>query len=102
MRKMLLIAAIWMMIFTGCTKEDNADCSMGKLRYTNTSNNRYTIYLDGASKGNLSGNKFIEYDVTKGSHSIKAVQFEGYVLYPTIRETNVTIQGCDNKEFIFP
>lgn len=103
--KRLLTIALAMLIFSSCDKDETTPgggCSKGKLRYSNRSSNPYRIFLDGQYKADLNGGNFIEYDVNKGSHSVKAEQISGYAIYPTIRESSFFLDGCDSKEFLFP
>lgn len=102
MKRLLPLLAI--LFFTACEKDKDTkpNCDKGTIRFTNTSNNPYNLSINGQGKGQVSGNSFVEYEVGKGEHSCKAEQASGYLLYPTVRETKVSIFGCDEKEFVFP
>ncbi len=98
----LLAAAV--LFVTACTKDETTkdNCTEGTIRFTNNSNNTYRVYINGALKDVIPGKKFNEFKLPKGVYGLKAEQSEGYVLYPTIRTTDVSIKGCDEHEFVFP
>jgi len=43
-----------------------------------------------------------ETDVPVGSHIVKAVQYEGFILSPTIKETTVDVFKGTTIQFDFP
>lgn len=88
------------LLSTSCNQED--DCFMGTVRFTNTSNNPYRIYLNGDYEMQLPGNTFTEIELIEGSYNLKAEQVSGYILYPTVKQTELHIFGCDEKEWVFP
>jgi len=101
MKKITLAACIAATALTACTK-DSKTCIDGDVRFTCTSDNPYRYYIDGVLTGTLNGHTFADHKLSKGTHNLKAEQVSGYVLYPTVRELTISVQGCDSKEFIFP
>lgn len=104
MKKGLLFIAIAFM--ASCTKDDETSTDLkdnkGTVRFTNTSTNPYSTYIDGATQGTVTGKNFIEVKATAGTHKLKAVQNSGYVVYPTVVEVTAVIAAGKEKEFIFP
>ena len=97
-----IIALVAVMVTSyGCKKENtdpngnagSSSSTTGTLYYKNTQVDPYTIYLDGASQGVLaSGNTSTGFTVTTGvSHTLKAVQYSGYVLYATVIDGTATL-----------
>ena len=99
--KNLSIIALAFVAFTlgSCKKEK---CDKGTVRMSNNSNELYNVYIDGTFKESLNGKTFKEYDLPEGTHQVKAVQQDGYLFFPTVKETTVNVYGCEETEFIFP
>lgn len=90
-----------------CSKNDETtnpspSATEGVLRCTNNSNNGYTVYIDGIYVNSLPGKTFKEYKKMAGMYTVKAKQNEGYILYPTVVEQNITIEANSQVEFVFP
>lgn len=96
------------MIFSSCSKDDaeKMECerdNVGYITITNTSDNPYNVYLDNTYVFKLQGNTFKDdYAVSAGSHTFKAEQVSGYVLYPTVKEGTLTVAQCDKISWVFP
>jgi len=91
-------------VLTSCTK-DTVVVETGTIRYNNnsTGGNRYELFLDGGSLGLLDANSFYdETNIPVGSHIVKAVQYEGYILAPTIVENTVVVTKGVTLQFDFP
>ncbi|MBK8442071.1 MAG: hypothetical protein IPL35_01060 [Sphingobacteriales bacterium] len=93
----------------GCNKDDddnggtnNSGCTLVPMRFTNTSDNPYNLFIDGTFKKQMSGNTEIVYELEKGVHTAKAEQVSGYVFYPTIVNKNFTLSSCQEQGWIFP
>lgn len=95
-----LFLFIAVLAFVGCEKEST--CTTGTVRFTSTSTNPYNLYIDGVFKKQIPGNTFSEFDLTEGSHQVKAEQVSGFVLFPTIKEGTISVFGCKELEWIFP
>jgi len=104
--KLLAFSLFFSLFFIACKKDSNTTVvDTGTIRYNNASSggNRYEIFLDGASLGLLSsGIYYDETDVPVGSHIVKAVQYEGFILSPTIKETTVDVFKGTTIQFDFP
>lgn len=87
-------------LFCSCSKED--DCLSGTVRFSNTSDNPYNLFIDGTFQQEIPGNTFIELDLLEGQHSATAEQVSGYLLFPTIRETTLNVFGCQEIGWVFP
>ena len=104
MKKLIAVLVVSIALFS-CTKGENAgkpSSTEGIIRYTNNSTNPYNIYLDGGSVGSIDGKKYFEKKVSIGTHTVKAIQASGYVLYPTERTATITLTSKEEKEFVFP
>ncbi len=100
--KKLLTITIATLAITSCSKNKKTKCETGTVRFTCTSNNPYNVYIDGSYSFQIGANQFIEKELPKGYHAFKAEQASGYLLYPTVRTSSVTLSGCDDLEFSFP
>jgi hypothetical protein len=105
MKKTIKLAFLFIAIsFLSCKKEviTVPSCPTGKIRLTSNSSNPYNLYIDGVLKNKVAGYAYIEYDLPEGSHTFKAEQVSGYVLYPTVKSSTIAIFGCKDTEWIFP
>lgn len=104
----MLSSILFGTILTSCTKEDveQMECEsqdIGYVTITNTSENPYKVSIDGSFVFNLEGNTFKDdYELSSGSHTFKAEQISGYLVYPTVREATEDIGQCDKKSWVFP
>lgn len=98
------LVAFTALLFSSCKKDsETAIVQTGTIRYNNNSSNRYEVFLDGASYGLLNGGYYWDKtSVPVGSHIVKAVQYEGYLLYPTIVENTVNLSVGSTLQFDFP
>jgi hypothetical protein len=82
-----------------CSKDEFGS---GSVKFINKSANPYKLSINGASKGEISGgsSKIIELDV--GTYALKAEQVSGYILYPTIKNGEITVRRGDFLEWSFP
>lgn len=102
MKKIALLAALALSLGS-CSKNDISNSTTsGKIRFSNTSDNPYEIFISGSSQGTLSGNKFKSFVKDKGPYTLKAKQLSGYVLYPTVRELDIDLEAGKEIEFVFP
>lgn len=105
MKKVLLLSLLSVTLIYSCKKDGQAGkpaSNEGTIRFTNTSSNPYTIYINGGQVGTVTGKKFREYNKEAGNYILKAVQESGYVIYPTVRETSFYLSAGQEKEFVFP
>ena len=96
--RLILIGLLSMGIMS-CEKED---CNYGEVRFTNTSSNPYDLYIDGNFITTVSGNSFIERQILEGQHNGRVEQQSGFILFPTIVETTLSVYGCQQSEWVFP
>ncbi|MDR1793430.1 MAG: hypothetical protein LBR36_08360 [Bacteroidales bacterium] len=75
----------------------------GSIKVVSTSSNPYEIYLDGVYKFDLAGgaNRTIS-NVSTGTHTVRVLQISGYILYPTDKTYNVTVQSGYIHTVTFP
>lgn len=108
MKKNILLSAfcsLLLFISILSCKKDTAVVDTGNIRYTNLSNggNRYEIFLDGQSLGLINAGYSVDKaSIPAGSHIVKASQYEGYILYPTVVEKTVNITKGITLQFQFP
>jgi hypothetical protein len=95
-----LIFFVAALAFIGCEKEPS--CTTGTVRFTSTSINPYSLYIDGDYQRQIPGNTFVEYELTEGTHQVKVEQVSGYLVFPTIKEGTLNVFGCKESEWIFP
>lgn len=98
--KIILSILLFTSILFSCKKENiqpnngNGSASTtGTLYLKNTKTDPYTIFLDGNNIGVLqSGITSSGYTVTSGiTHTVKAEQYSGYILYPTVFNGTATV-----------
>ncbi len=80
----------------------DSSCATGTVKFTNNSDDQYSINIDGATTDVISARQILTKLLTKGSHSLGATQMTGFVTTPTERKTIITLNGCDTREFMFP
>ena len=109
MKKGVVLILLFALVFVACKKDDItpsvAVVPTGAIRYINNSsgNNRYELYLDGGYKGLLPAGYYRDFTgVPAGSHIVKARQYEGYLLVPTVVEKTINVSQGSTIEFSFP
>ncbi len=94
----LLICCIALTV--GCSKDDFGS---GSVKFINKSFNPYRLSINGASKGEISGNSSRIFELDAGTYSFKAEQVSGYILYPTVKEEpGIKVRRDDFLEWSFP
>lgn len=98
--KIILNIFLCTCILFSCKKENiqpnngnGSSSTTGTLYFKNNQSDPYIIYLDNSNIGLLqSGNTSSGYTVTSGiSHTVKAEQYSGYLLYPTVFNGTATL-----------
>ena len=103
MKKIIYLSfLLFTFLFISSCKKDIIVCPTGKIRISSNSTNPYNIYINGAFKVKLEGNKSVDYDLPEGEYTLKAEQISGYLLYPTIKTEKISIFGCKEVQWIFP
>ena len=62
----------------------------GYIKMINNSRYPFSIYIDNALKGTLTGGYYSIYHVTPGGHKVRVLQNSGYYFYPTDKTYNFT------------
>lgn len=86
-------------LFFSCEKED---CMTATVRFTNTSDDAYSLYIDDVFQFQVSGNSFKELDLSEGQHSARVEQVDGFIFFPTILDNSLNVFGCQESEWVFP
>lgn len=95
----LLCLTIASLSFFSCEKA----ATTGKIRFTNTSNNPYTVYVDGTSHGTVSGNTSADVsNVSVGTHGLEVIQQSGYLFSPTDQTYSVQVIAGETSQCTFP
>ncbi len=64
------------------------------IKLVNNANNRYNIFVNGESKGNIAGNSEISYTVDAWkTYEVRAVQVDGYTFYPSEHEYTINAEA---------
>ncbi len=95
-----LIIISCIILLCSCNKED--ECLDATVRFTNTSDHPYNLFIDGAFQKEITGNSFFELDLLEGEHSARAEQVSGFILFPTVKETTLNVFGCQEVGWVFP
>jgi len=114
MRKYLsfaVITALFVAIFFSCKPEepDNRTAcqkkNVGYMAFQNKSNDAYDIFINNEyfkqQPGNSYMQQYAEFPAGR-AYVIKVQQVSGYILYPTVKTYNVTLNQCDQKNIVFP
>jgi hypothetical protein len=83
----------------GCSKDE---FGTGSVKFINKSTNPYKLSINGASKGEISGNSSKIIDLDVGTYTLKAEQVSGYILFPTVKDGEITVRRNDFLEWSFP
>ena len=108
MRTLLLLLLLSSLVFFSCKKEDTRpECEREKyatLLISNNSNNRYNLYINNAFALILQPHEIsIPIHLSSGNNKIlKAVQAEGYLLFPTEVTTTMNVVACSNYDWQIP
>jgi hypothetical protein len=110
MKKVFILFAVSLFLLSCAEKEvDNRTrCqkeNIGYLAFRNTSNHAYDVFIDGVFDRQMPGNtissRFKEMPAGK-AYTVRVQQVAGYIISPTVRTYNVTINMCDEKYVTFP
>ena len=74
-------------------------CNSATVRFTNRASDSYELFIDDKSHGIVPSGKFIELYVEAGAHEFKAVQTEGYMLYPTQYTKKASVEAGGDLEW---
>ncbi len=98
--KRILLGMCFALSFAAC--DESSTCSETELQFVNNSNNPYTVYIDGSSRGTLNGKASVSYKVTVGSHIARVLQNSGFAFTTTDQSYTITL-SCDETGVVsFP
>lgn len=107
MRKIGFLIFSLVLLF-GCNNEPKLtycqEHNIGYVKFVNNSNNAYDIWLNDTYFKQQPGNTYIDsvkFSAGK-SYKIYVKQVAGYILYPTEKTYNVTVNTCDYKTVTYP
>jgi len=72
------------------------------VKITNNSTNTYKLSINGASKGELGGKEWRNFYLDTGSYTLKAEQVNGFILFPTVKNGQITVSNGELLEWSFP
>lgn len=84
-------------LLMGCTKDET-----GTVRFKNNSSNPYELFINGESKGEFSGGTWRNFYLDPGVYTLKAEQVSGFVLFPTVKNGQITVESGESLEWSFP
>lgn len=106
MKKFILGAALAALLLPSCNKDENPEPEpapeMGTIRFTNSSDDPYNVYVDGTSEGTVAGHGIKEVQRKSGSYELKAVQQSGYADTPRKVIVYVYVPEGEPRDFLFP
>jgi hypothetical protein len=93
------------MAFVSCEDEnvEEKPVCTGTLSFVNTSSNPYRVYINGKEEFSLTGEKsLLMNNMPTGSYSIRVLQVSGYLLFPTDKTYNGTLNCGTTLIVAFP
>lgn len=97
--KIIGLIALFSIASASCKKELPDTCAPVYMLYQNNSANKYQIFLNGVSQGTVNGGTTTKVQINKGPNAVRALQLEGYVLYPS--EFTGNISAACGGEYVF-
>lgn len=99
----VLVAIIAATSFVNCSKNSDPEPPKGTLIFKNTSLNPYQVFVNGKSViGMQPGQTTQSLPYNAGAVSIKVLQLEGYILYPTEKTFLGTLKVGGSLMTTFP
>jgi hypothetical protein len=99
--KRILFLAVLSTFLVACDKVVFSSTGTGTIRISNSSNEKYNIYIVSKLIKELPGHSTHEETVGKGLYTVRAEQTSGIVDTPKVYKTNIVIES-GLKEFRFP
>jgi len=105
MRKIIVV--LFAVLFLSCEKDSElTQCqkeNIGYLSITNNSNHSFDVFIDNVHYRQIPGKSVIRNISFEAgdSYQIFVKQIAGYILYPTQKTFQVTINMCDEKQISF-
>lgn len=104
--KIFAVSLLFLFI-NSCTTETRQDCEINKygtIQIINTSSNPYDIYIDGKFVLKLFGNQTSsKLKVSEGNdRKFYAEQSSGFVLFPTVKNSTLSIISCSSYTWQIP
>lgn len=104
MKKLFWIAIA--IIFIGCEKDGaKLECEINNtflFELTNGSNDTYAIYVNNIYQTDIKGKKKQTLTLPAGFIKITVKQKDGYLLYPTVKDYEYTLNSCERYYLVFP
>ena len=92
-----LLLSIIVVFISSCLK------SGGSIKIINNSDNPYSITLNGTSKGTINGHETKNLvSITAGTYTITVTQLSGYLIYPSVYSTSLTLENGKTYNWSFP
>lgn len=110
---LLVVITLIIISISSCKKDDSTnpanqpDCeknNYGYLTVSNTADDPYDIYVNGAYKGPVQAHSIKQNIVVYQANGVflRAEQTTGYVFYPTVRTSTVNIIECSTYSWQIP
>ena len=126
MKKVIFLLVVSLIAISGCEKNlgsnSNSDSSSGSgssysggsgsgsssssntatLYLTNKSDNPYKFYYDDVYQTIIPGDSYRVYTISTGYHSVRVLQYSGYIFYPTDELYTFTAFAGGKYYCVFP
>ena len=108
MRKIKFIGLIIVAVALFGCKKPLTECqqeNIGYMAFENNSKDAYDIFINNSYLMQMPGNSYTKhYNPFPAGKAYKIVvqQVSGYIVYPTVKTYNITLNQCDQKDVIFP
>lgn len=102
MKQFTFLLFLTSLFLSSCSKDETESCNEATVRFSCTSSNPYNLYIDNVFQIQLKGGESKTYTIKEGTHKFYAEQVSGYLLFPTTKEENVAIFGCESYTWTFP
>ncbi len=93
-----------LILLASCSKEnDNVIvCNDPQVLFISNSVYKYKLEIDDVYKTDIAGGVAQAFTLKMGKHKFKVTQLEGFLIFPTVKESTVTLL-CDEKtQWRFP
>ena len=95
----MFIGLLWLLVFPSCKE----DCSLGTVRFQNTSVDPYNLYINSELLQRIEGSSLEEFSIGEGDNVFRVEQISGFIFVPTVKEETVNVIGCnDSQKWLFP
>lgn len=105
MKRLIILLSITTLAISACKKDNDEPgngCTTGEVTVFNNTNDSYLIYFNELKYADINPMSNHTYTLNPGAYTMKAVQADGYIFYPTIYYSNLFINECDKHSVSFP